>query len=69
MLDVTERLLRLMGSDLQPDVRDEARHEILNQYLSADKARRTLGWQPLMSMDQALGRTVDWYRDYFASNS
>jgi CDP-glucose 4,6-dehydratase len=64
---VTARLLRLLDSDLQPDVRDEARHEILQQYLSAAKARRTLGWQPLLSMDQALGKTVDWYRDYFAS--
>ena len=29
-----------MGSDLLPEVQDTAKHEILNQYLSAAKARQ-----------------------------
>ena len=38
--------LEAMGSDLEPDVRNEASHEIRHQYLSAEKARRVLGWEP-----------------------
>ena len=44
MLDLVRKILRLMGSDLEPDVRNEATNEILHQYLSAAKARAELGW-------------------------
>jgi CDP-glucose 4,6-dehydratase len=47
---------------LQPDVRNEASHEIKEQYLSSEKARRMLGWKPVFSLDEGLKRAVDWYR-------
>src|SRR5712692_5781140 len=34
VLEIVKRLLRIMASDLEPDIRDEARHEIREQYLS-----------------------------------
>ncbi len=65
-LEMVRLVLRLMGSDLEPDVRAEATHEIKHQYLSAEKARRLLGWRPRYDLEQALGETIAWYRDYFA---
>ena len=56
---------RLMGSTLEPDVRNEASHEILHQYLSAAAARRDLGWTPRFTLDDGLARTIAWYRDFF----
>src|SRR5205085_6986915 len=41
--ELTERILRVMNSDLQPDIRNEASNEIKHQYLSAEKARSLLG--------------------------
>jgi CDP-glucose 4,6-dehydratase len=58
-------LLQLMGSDLEPDIRGEALHEIKHQYLSAAKAREMLGWRPRFHLDEALVETVAWYRAYF----
>ena len=52
-----------MGSDLEPDVRNEASHEIPAQFLDAAKARGTLGWAPLYSLDEGLERTIAWYRE------
>lgn len=66
VLELVERLLGLMDSTLEPDVRNEASHEIRHQYLSADKARRLLDWSPLYELDTALGRTIDWYRYFLA---
>jgi len=64
VLGLVQKILEVMQSDLVPDVRGEADHEIIHQYLSAAKARRLLGWAPLFSLEEALGRTVDWYREY-----
>jgi CDP-glucose 4,6-dehydratase len=64
VVELVRRILELMGSELEPDVRDEATNEIRDQYLSAAKARRELAWHPLFSLDEGLHRTIDWYRDF-----
>ncbi len=66
-LQMVQRILRLMGSPLTPDVRGEATNEIKHQYLSAEKARRMLAWAPRYDLDAALAETVAWYRDYFGA--
>jgi len=66
VIDLVERILRLMKSPLRPDIRNEAAHEIRHQYLSADKARRLLGWHPAFEIEHGLAETIDWYRAYIA---
>jgi CDP-glucose 4,6-dehydratase len=48
-------------TDLEPEVRNEATHEIREQYLDASKARRLLGWKPRYSLDEGLERAWQWY--------
>jgi CDP-glucose 4,6-dehydratase len=64
VLALTEKILERMKSSLQPDVRAEARHEIQHQWLSAEKARRVLGWAPQFTLDDGLDRTIAWYREF-----
>jgi CDP-glucose 4,6-dehydratase len=66
VLEIVGLVLTVMGSDLTPDVRNEATGEIRRQYLSAAKARRVLGWRPLRTLDEGLDRTIAWYRDLLA---
>jgi CDP-glucose 4,6-dehydratase len=66
VLELVQRILGLMGSDLKPDVRNEATNEIRHQYLSAAKARARLGWAPLFDLDTGLARTIGWYEEFFA---
>ena len=63
VVDLVQRILDTMGSRLTADIRDDARHEIPHQVLSAEKARRVLGWSPIFSLGEGLRRTIDWYRD------
>jgi CDP-glucose 4,6-dehydratase len=65
-LEMVERVLRLMGSPLRPDVRGEATNEIRHQYLSAEKARRLLDWRPRYTLDEALVETIAWDRGHLA---
>ncbi len=66
VLSLVGRILKAMGSSLEPDVQNEASNEIRYQYLSAAKARRMLAWEPSFSLEDGLERTVAWYRDFFA---
>jgi CDP-glucose 4,6-dehydratase len=68
VLELVERVLRLMGSELQPDVRNQASNEIRHQYLSAAKARRELDWHPTFTLEEGLRRTIGWYRDFFTAS-
>ncbi len=64
VLQLVERILSAMKSDLKPDVRNEAAHEIRKQVLSAEKARRLLGWSPSFDLAEGVKRTIEWYRSY-----
>jgi len=61
---LVQRILRQMGSSLEPVVLGQADHEIRHQYLSAAKAREQLDWQPLFTLDEGLSRTVAWYENH-----
>ena len=63
--EMVDRILGVMGSKLAPDVRNEASHEIRDQYLDASKARARLGWSPAYDFEASLQATVDWYKRYF----
>ncbi len=65
VLELVRRILARMGSALEPDIRNEAVNEIRSQYLSAERARRLLGWAPLFTLDEGLARTIAWYSDFF----
>lgn len=67
-------LIKLLGqatgqSDLEPDVRASATHEIDHQFLSAEKARRVLGWAPRFETEEALEHTVAWYRRFLGGRA
>lgn len=67
VLELVERILKLMNSDLQPVVQNQATNEIRRQYLSAEKARKVLNWSPLFNLDSGLNETIEWYASFFAS--
>ncbi len=63
VLDLVERILERMDSKLKPDVRNQASHEIREQFLSAERARQKLAWKPQFMLDEGLKRTVAWYQE------
>jgi CDP-glucose 4,6-dehydratase len=62
VLEVVALVQAAVGTSLEPDVRATASGEIFRQYLSSEKAREVLGWQPEHSFEEGLDRTVAWYR-------
>lgn len=67
VIDLVNNILKLMGcSHLPPVIKNEASGEIRHQYLSTEKARKILGWQPQYPLEQSLKETIEWYRHQFS---
>ena len=67
VLSLVQQILTKLGSNLEPDVRNQASNEIRHQYLSATKARDVLGWQSLHTLEEGLEETVKWYREFLTA--
>jgi CDP-glucose 4,6-dehydratase len=66
VLCLVKEILRHMQSSLEPQVLNEASNEIRRQYLSAERARTVLGWQPIFTLAEGLARTIPWYQELLA---
>ena len=64
-LDMVNKIIEIMKSPLKPKILGIASNEITHQYLSAKKARELLSWEPIFSLDDALNKTVAWYKEFF----
>lgn len=70
VLEIARKIISLMGrEDLQPQILNVAKGEIKHQYLSAKKAKDTLGWRPKYSLEDGLKETIAWYREFFEGQS
>ena len=69
VLELVDKILAAMGSDLKPVILNEASNEIRLQYLDAAKARTRLEWSPLYTLEEGLARTIAWYRDFFGGEA
>lgn len=68
VLEITKEVLALMNRlDLEPVILNEAKGEILEQYLSSKKAREMLEWNPIFSLRDGLAETIEWYKSYLVS--
>lgn len=62
---VRKMLVVSSRADLEPTVLNQWSNEIQAQYLSCEKAKKILGWQPRFSLEKGLKATWDWYREFF----
>ena len=72
MLDLTNKIIEISGrTNLKADVQGKKKPdaEIDEQYLSSEKAKKTLGWEPKLDLETGLKETIKWYEDYFSKIS
>lgn len=69
VLELVEKILKKMNSNLKPKVLNQGSNEIKHQYLSAEKARKLLNWTPAYTIDEGLEKTIAWYTEFFKSNA
>jgi CDP-glucose 4,6-dehydratase len=69
--DVVELICRLAGSELEPDIRGAGvpHGEIDRQWVDFSKLRELTGWEPSVTLEEGLQRTIDWYRAQASGSS
>lgn len=65
VLGMVDRISHAVSMPVPHTVLNEAQHEIPVQSLSDEKLRRTFGWAPKQSLDDALRETWVWYKALF----
>lgn len=69
VLELTQKIIRLMDLEAAPVILNQAVGEIKHQYLSAEKAGKVLNWKPKYTLDQGLQETIKWYRELLSEGS
>ncbi len=70
VLALVQKLVAVSGrTGVEPLVEGRAPNELQVQFLSIDKARRILGWQPQVPLDTGLQAAYDWYRQYLGHST
>lgn len=65
-IDVVTEILRVAGSDLEPEVQGTGvpEGEIERQVIDSARLEAATGWKAATSLEDGLARTLDWYRDH-----
>jgi CDP-glucose 4,6-dehydratase len=67
VLEIVQAIIAISDyPEIEPIILDEAPNEIQAQYLSSAKARQRLGWEPDYTLEQALGQTLTWYKQFLS---
>lgn len=64
--DLIQKIIKLSGKKLliKKNTKETRVSEINSQYVSWDKAKRILGWEPKVTLDQGLKLSLEWYKKY-----
>ncbi len=57
-----ETMRQLVGADVRPTYAEPRKGDVRDSQADISKARQMLGYEPKVSFEDGLKRTVDWYR-------
>jgi CDP-glucose 4,6-dehydratase len=67
VIELVNKIIKIADKEkLKPIIKNSAKGEIKDQYLSCKKARDILQWKPKHTLDEGLEKTHKWYTKWFA---
>ena len=64
MLNVVKLIEKLTGNKAELVFAPEQKANVRATWANIDKARRLLGWQPEVSLEEGVRRLVAWYMEH-----
>ena len=68
VLELYEKIIKMMGKSAKPKILNQAKDEIKKQYLDSTKAKKILKWEAKYSLDSGLRETIEWYKNFFSKS-
>ena len=68
VVTLLQKLQRLLGSDLSAQHAPARPGEVTRSALSYDRINKALGWAPMVSLDEGLKNTVEWFNSRAAAH-
>ncbi|MDQ3171036.1 MAG: SDR family oxidoreductase [Acidobacteriota bacterium] len=62
LLELFEEMKRITGADVDPVFVEVRAGDVRDSQADISKAKRLLGYEPIVSFEQGLARTIAWYR-------
>lgn len=62
ILELARTIARILGKDIEPRHEAARAGDVRDSQADSTLARKHLGWEPLVSFDEGLARTIAWYR-------
>lgn len=69
LLDLVKKLNAIMGTDVRPTFASPRDGDIKHSRADIGKAKTQLGYEPVVSFEEGLTRTVTWYKEKGSRNS
>ena len=63
ILDFAEEIIRLTGTDQKIVFKPLPQDDPMQRQPDITKARRVLGWEPSVSLEEGLSKTIEWFRE------
>ena len=67
LLELFAAVRKLADADVEPEFGEPRAGDVRDSQADIDKARRLLGYEPLVSFEDGLAKTVAWYRESAAT--
>ena len=68
--DLVKLISRLFDGQEREPIFHGAKKEVpVHKCLDTGKAKKVLGWQPSISLEDGLKETIDWYKQYWSRES
>jgi UDP-glucose 4-epimerase len=65
ILDLAELVKKVTGADVDVEFGPRREGEVYRTSVDISKARRVLGYEPAVSLEEGIGRTANWYREHW----
>ncbi|MBN1163668.1 MAG: NAD-dependent epimerase/dehydratase family protein [Candidatus Krumholzibacteriota bacterium] len=69
VLKVLDILRGQTGRELRIEFTERARGDVLDTWADTSRARTELGFSPSISLEEGMGREIDWYRERLGDSS
>ncbi len=61
VLELAQKICRALGKEIEPSFEPPRTGDVRDSQADSERARSQLGWEPTVTLDEGLRRTIEWF--------